>query len=512
MSRQRDTITVRTSQRVTPSHLAEKHGSRHMYPFSIEVAPKENAASYKIRMADQAGHSIELSQPEPVFDLTGTWDNLSPGYVRLNAVAVLPDGSALNYGYSESFYKATSFQGGGPDDTKNLARRIDSALDASFDLLTRAKVEGNFDPELPLLVWHCVLRAESRELYPEAYPGLHYGNYIDFLHRYAAVRPHRAEAALAVARTLVRMTQEMTTPSTFGWPGYPYSTISRGQLGGDQEVNDTIQPVKAAMVGCAIHDHAVATGDDGAFAFARHIGEVLADKQGSDGSLPFRVDARSGEEVPGAGRSTSLIFVVNLWERLDSHGTESFDSNRGAAVQWLLDGPGRDFRWVADYEDVPTSASGEASSNYNNLDAMAMAHYLLRHKNDRDDYVERAAEISRWIEEGFVFYACEYPVDFMHFTCPAVMEQAWHYYPINGHLAGFTKLQLALHKATGQAEYKHKAISCASALLDYVKDDGEMLTYAPDPEVGYGYDDSIWLGCVARVCLALLQVRASLGE
>lgn len=512
MSRQRSSIVPLASQRVTPSHLAEEHGNRHMYPFRIELAPNDDADAYRIRMSDRSGRSFELSKPAPVFDLAEVWEELSPGYVRLNALAVRRDESVLNYGYSHSFFKATPYQHDALPDGSILAKRIDSALDTTFDFLVQTQVPGSFDPDLPPIVWHCVLRAESRELYPEAYPGLHYGNYIDFLHSYAAVRPQQAEDALSLVHTLVRKVQEFVTPSTYAWPGYPYSTISRGQLGGDQELDDTIQPVKAAMVGCAIHDHGVAVGDEQALAFARHIGQVLADKQASDGSLPFRVDARTGRETPGAGRTTSLIFAANLWERLDAAGRERFVEHRRAAVSWMLQGPARNHQWIADFEDVPTSESGEGSNNYNNLDAMAMAHYLLRHRHEDSEYVDRAAAISRWIEEGFVFYASEYPVDFLRFSCPAVMEQSWHYYPINGHLAGFAKLQLILFEATGAVEYKHKALACAGALLDYIKDDGEMLTYAPDPGVGYGYDDSIWFGCVARVARALLKVRAVLDE
>lgn len=86
------------------------------------------------------------------------------------------------------------------------------------------------------------------------------------------------------------------------------------------------------------------------------------------------------------------------------------------------------------------------------------------------------------------------------------MEQAGHYYPINSHLADYAVLQLALFDATKESLYLGKARAMGNALTHYLTASGEFLTYAPDPDVGYGISDTIWFGCSATAGLALLRL------
>jgi hypothetical protein len=105
-----------------------------------------------------------------------------------------------------------------------------------------------------------------------------------------------------------------------------------------------------------------------------------------------------------------------------------------------------------------------------------------------------------------VFFECEQPLDYMSFVCPAVVEQANHYYPIDFHLAHYAVLLADLYKATGKREYKQKAIASARALTYYITDDGKPLTLAPDTHAGYGFNANIWYGCAAMAFVALMRI------
>ncbi len=109
------------------------------------------------------------------------------------------------------------------------------------------------------------------------------------------------------------------------------------------------------------------------------------------------------------------------------------------------------------------------------------------------------------MEDEFTFAMPEAPIESEHFVGPAVMEQSTHFYPIDFHAGNLARLEWALYDATGDASYREKATALLDALTHYLDDLGRPLTYAPDPDVGYGYTDIVWFGCAASAWLALSE-------
>lgn len=482
---------------------------RHIASFTIRVPDVEGARSHRGVFVDSAGVKHEVTGSGGDIDLAPVWDALATGHVRGNATVEFEDGSSRNIGYGLRFVKGTDFAGWQPIDP---ATSYDEVIDAVYDVLTSHEHHGEHDPSLPPFVWHGVLEAERRELDSHAYPGLHYSFYLDFLRAYARARPERAEEAIGYARLLIDTTNRFVTPDDYAWPRYPYSTISRGHMGGEFAEGDTIQPLKAAMWATGLLRFAEHEERPDAFETALHIGRELARHQLPSGGIGFRVDARTGEPQKESDESTSLVFALELWRQLRDAGEAGFDEPIAAATRWLLEGPVADNQWISDYDDVPSSLNDSTSKNYNNLDALATAQYLLSHTDEDPEHLERARRILRWVEDGFVFWAVESPVDFLSYPCPAVMEQCSHYYPIDFHLANFALAQFAFYEHTGEEEHLAKARACCAALTHYLSPEGLPLTYAPDPDVGYGLKDHIWLGCAAWTGHVLLTEGARSEE
>lgn len=192
-------------------------------------------------------------------------------------------------------------------------------------------------------------------------------------------------------------------------------------------------------------------------------------------------------------------------------GMNEFAQPASRALTWLMNGPVRDYSWIGNYEDIPTGRTDRQSNNVNNFDAVWMARYLLDHLQDHPEYLTHARNIERWIEEGFAFWTPEPPIEFMRFIGPVVMEQAEHYYPIDFHAANLARLEWQLYDVTHDETYRAKAVSLLNGLTHHFDDQGRPLTYAPDPDVGYGLIDNIWFGCAAAAWTALTEGTLRLG-
>jgi hypothetical protein len=162
-------------------------------------------------------------------------------------------------------------------------------------------------------------------------------------------------------------------------------------------------------------------------------------------------------------------------------------------------------RWIGNYEDVATSRTDFASANLNNFDAVMTALFLLEHRAEAPAYLEYARRIEAWVEEEFVFALPEAPVASQRFIGPTVMEQSVHYYPIDFHAGNLARLEWTLYDATGDARFRTKAEALLDALTHHIDERGRPLTYAPDPDIGYGYSDIVWFGCAAAAWLALSE-------
>lgn len=493
----------------TASHNLHSH--RFLYAPAIEIPAAEGARLYTVRLVDSNGKTIEVASDENVVSLSSVWDELAVGFVRAVATSEPESGSRKDCadcpGYFMSFFKATSFDAA---HVRPPRKPWLETVDEIYEYLTTFEQGESHDPELPAFFWHAATDARTGELTPRAYPGLHYPNYLRFFTKYAQLRPERAEEANRIAALVAAKSREFVTPSDFAWPGMPYTTIQQGEMGGGHEAG-LIQPLKGALLGSALFDYADEVGDEEALDFALHIGRVLAERQRASGGLPMRVNAETDRDEEG-GESTNLIFAVDLWERLERVRPGEFAAARDSALRWLFENPMKDQQWIASFEDVATDETGSGSTNYNHNDATAMALYLLENQARDGGYLPLARSIERWIEEGFVFYAAEHPVDFMDYPVPAVMEQSVHYYPIDSHLARNALLQLTFYRATGERVFLDKARAMGNALTHYLNDQGEPLTYAPDPELGYGYSNLIWFACAANTGLSIMMLEEETRE
>jgi hypothetical protein len=474
-----------------------------VHPFVLSTPVRDGAARYRLRLADSAGHRITLLGEEPAFDLAPAWGALAPGFVRYNLSSHDSDGVPSAVGEAGQFLKGRPIARAAQPPP---AMDWHAASRAHFRYLSSLPTVVERGEQVPLWLRHAWTRPESGRLAPVAYPGLHYPFHLWSLLRYRELEPASLNATRPMIASLVTSALAWRTPEDWAWSSYPRSTIGQEQDPAAAETAGVLQPLKAAVLALALLD---LPGDEltpDARALALHVGEQLATHQRDDGALPFRVDGRSGEWL--SGESSAAIFAVNLWRRLASAlRSGCFDACERRALDWLLRGPVSDRRWIGNFEDVATSVSDVASKspNIDNYDAIVTALTLVEDASATPGMIEHALAIHDWVDDEFTFAVPEPPVESLGFIGPAVMEQSLHYYPIDFHAANLARLKWALFDATGEHRYREEATAILDALTHHFDALGRPLTYAPDPDVGYGYSDVVWFGCAALAWLALSE-------
>jgi hypothetical protein len=497
----------RTTGRLAVPLVGLAPGLRRANPFELQAEAVPGATRYRLLLADSAGQRATLVSETPSFYLDGLWGALAPGFIRYNTLSYDETGAGKRFGRGGSFLKARA--------TNEVGRTSPpmswaAASRAHWRYLRDlpATVEGA--ERAPLWVRHAWVYLETGQLATVAYPGLHYPFHIWSLLRYREVDPGSVPATSEMLGIIARTTMESRTPSDWSWPNYVPSTIGEPPAQTAWEPPDVIQPLKAAPLAVALLDVPPGEQHPGAVDLAAHIAEQLASHQREDGALPFRANGRSGEWL--SGESSALIFAIVLWRRLREMGKTGLEHAEQKALTWLLDGPVSTMRWIGNYEDVATNRTDFASANLNNFDAIITALFLIEHRDEEKGYLDHARTIEAWVEDEFTFAVPEPPADSQRFIGPAVMEQTTHFYPIDFHAGNLARLEWALYDATGEAAYRRKATALLDALTHYFDERGRPLTYAPDPDVGYGYTDIVWFGCAASAWLALSEGAVRLAR
>jgi hypothetical protein len=187
-------------------------------------------------------------------------------------------------------------------------------------------------------------------------------------------------------------------------------------------------------------------------------------------------------------------------------GDESYKNARDRAIAWLFENPLRTCRWEGMYEDV---AGQKPFSNLQHWDVDEAIRYLLFYRSEISGAVAAAQKLNEYVEDQFVIWQMGEPAIQVHCPVPAVLEQYLCYEPMEGHTARWILSLIALHAATGEAGYLHKAIAAANAICQQQTPSGSFTTW--------GYDERFqrpllkqydWYGVDALAVKGLLALNA----
>jgi uncharacterized protein YyaL (SSP411 family) len=204
--------------------------------------------------------------------------------------------------------------------------------------------------------------------------------------------------------------------------------------------------------------------------YARHIADVTAAFQSDDGSFPYRLDPTSGE-VTEAFCTGGIQFAL-LIEALQPHGV-SVNLQRAAerTLQWTLAYPAETNHWQAGYEDFGKRHPYE---NLTHWETQMVIQFLCRHADAHPEYLPLAKKLNRFVEDQFVLFGPENQSHPLPIKGPLVFEQYGCWWPMEGHAGYWIQTLIALHRATGEAEYLAKAQATANAICAQQFEDGSI--------------------------------------
>ncbi len=471
-------------------------------PPRIELSEAPGAATYDIVVSplDTPDLVVRAVSEEPVVDLASIWDDLPFGSLQTTGRAFDAHGVLTGVTPLRSFVKAPDWVDHTPaaQDYHGTGAKVIRYL---CDCLPISR----HHPDDPAYMWHAtVTPVGSDSVFDLQYPALSYPMLIRLFlagHR-LGLRDDLVARCTQLADFLIDHPMVDRGPLA----GLPMSTMGPDGKGGLYE-EDRTTLVRIGWVGTTMLDLASVTGNSRYAAYARHLGEVLLATQAEDGSWPYRVqldDAAVVEPYTAAG--TMALFLL---ERLatDAEGDPyrlAFD--RGLA--WVLAKPVETGLWQQMYEDVRTL---EPYENLEQWAALETAILLLR--RGHPDAVPVARKLVRYVEDQFVLFADEASLSVPYRpSTPAVMEQYHCYWPMDVHTANYVRAVLALHEATGEATWAHKAVAAANTVVSCRRPDGRLSTLVPDRRFGTVPPFSDWFNCMAHAAEVLLTAGPRLTE
>ncbi|MEW6071106.1 MAG: hypothetical protein AB1726_00745 [Planctomycetota bacterium] len=312
---------------------------------------------------------------------------------------------------------------------------------------------------IPPYLCHAVVGAGNELSYGGAYNAFHHGlflaGFLDY-YVYSGIEEFRRRAIELAEWNLARR-----TPAGWQYANLPYSTTTRGEVGGLVDA-ETLQPDKAAFFGTSLLRLAQVTGEPRYREAAFRIGETLVATQRPEGNWYFRVHPRSGE--PLQPYTASIIAPLRLLDALEADEQAGrFAAAREAAFDWLLANPVRTEEWVGYYEDV-----GPGARSFDQWMPAEAILYCLDHQGERPGLLAAAARMEATIERTFLAYYGD--------LGPGVREQTHCFVPMNFHTLHWALAAFDLGAATRNETLQRAARSAVNTATWNQAADGRSLS------------------------------------
>ena len=473
---------------------------RFLDPPRFAWEPVDGAASYLVRWAPGVEAARQATAREPSFDFAPHWPTLPVGGAVAWVVLALDDGGRpIDQTAIRTFRRAPDFDGElePPADWRASAlRNLDWLLGrpevGGDPVYLRSSAEGRYD------------RAGEHQ-HPVAYPALHHPSYINLFLAAGEAAPDRRPHLHALARRVGDWLLDHQLPDAGACPRFPPSTWVSGSwpVGTPVVESSALTLFRAARVGESMLALHRALGEPAFLDYALHLARTFVRLQRPDGSWPYRLNPTSGEVVEEY-TAAALCVGSFLAAAADWRPDSGFREAAGRALGWTLENPARTNRWQGMYEDVPATAPFENLENWSAIEAIV---YLCRHADGHPGHLEVAGAINRYVEDQFVVFGPQESHLAVQTVYPAVLEQYVCYWPMEAHTGNWLRALTALHRATGDEQYRRKGLRAANAIVRMQAPDGRYATWGIDWRLGAHANPAMadWYGCNAVAATELLR-------
>jgi hypothetical protein len=270
---------------------------------------------------------------------------------------------------------------------------------------------------------------------------------------------------LARAKDLADWNLARSTPADAVYANLPWSVWTDGRGGGSGD-KESLEPDKAAFLGTSYLKLYDVTHDAKYLAAAKAIAATLAQRQGDDGSWPFRVVPQDGVVRQAFGGAP--VFYVAFFEALlKRDNNPTWQAVFDKSLKLMIDRNVEKNLWGTYHEDIK-----EKPENYLSAEPLSFtADYLFQHAKEHPQYIAMGRKVIERMEAKLV-HTEGHPAA----PAPAVSEQAGFQHMMPGHTARYCLALTDLYAATGDQAAKKKALSGFNALTYMQSDTGLFRT------------------------------------
>ena len=201
-----------------------------------------------------------------------------------------------------------------------------------------------------------------------------------------------------------------TSPSTFAWPNFPYTTTNAGDTlfqgftsAGRLALHE-IQVDHAGDMGLTYYRMFLFADDEKYLKAAIHVADVLAQnaKKGTakKSVWPYRVIMENGQvTAPYGANWTGCYLLLDNLIRANLGNVRAYKIARDKARRWLLKYPMKTGYWTDGHTDTDINSPTYKS----NLSASNATLCLFDHPELDPDWKKNIPRLIKWTEDNFVF-------------------------------------------------------------------------------------------------------------
>ena len=477
-----------------------------MYPPTFGFGRRDEAASYRFTVKDEAGVEQTFTGHSPNDSLAPVWGELPlSGWIDVRCEALdAQDGVIATVG-ERSFWKQAPFIPGSYPAAKRSAEET-AKLIAHY-VMNQPIVQANYLSGRPVPT---EMVNPGTQVFV-AYPSKMGAAVVSAMAKLAAGDGDEAKAARRLAEGAVAKLMSVTEPEGRPLAGFPrtyeaHPGLSLHPAKVIAQNGGKVMLVYPRAVAVAYLDLYNVTKDPELRAAATRIADLYLKLQGKDGTWPLNVWLENGEPVE-KNRLVPVHMLGFLERMFDLTGDRKYRDAADRAFAYVEKGPLTTWNWEGQFEDVvPT----EPYQNLTKHDACDTAMYLVRRFPDDARRLAQARELVRFAEDQFVcwerpMHGVKDPRCTMNvwccesWRCPAVLEQYNCYVPIDSSSAKMIRTYLAMFRATKNPLDLARARALGDAIIRETSDDGYLPTFWMDSR-----ED--WPNCTLASAAALAQL------
>jgi hypothetical protein len=264
----------------------------------------------------------------------------------------------------------------------------------------------------PQYYFYCAFRDKNGSLEPDTWMndiGEKIPNWFESARLYYAYTGD--STVTTIVKSLIDYTIDHgTSPSTFAWPNFPYTTTNAGDMefrgftASKKLVLHEVQVDHAGDMGLAYYRLYLFTGDTKYRTAAIHVANTLASKVRTGTSTqsvwPYRVVMDTGAITAQYGANwVGSYTLLDSLIKANLGNVKAYQDARAKARDFILQYPMKTGYWTDGHTDTDVNSSTYKS----NMSKSNVTLYIFDHPDFDPDWKTDVPRLIKWTEDNFVF-------------------------------------------------------------------------------------------------------------